>query len=190
MLAVSGSILVAVAAVVGIFVATRPAAFRIARTIAVAAPADVVFALIGELRAWPAWNPFERNDPTAVQRYEGAPAGVGSAVHYVGKKAGEGRMTIVEVVPSQRVVVRAEFIKPFAAINRIELAIAPADRGVTVTWAMSGTNGFFAKAFAATGIMEKIVGAEFEQGLARIKALAESTSGAEAAMSRGAAVRA
>ena len=190
MLAISGLIILAVVAAVVVFVATRPSAFRIARTTTIAAPAETVFALIGELRAWPAWNPFERSDPTTAQTYEGASSGVGSAVHYVGKKAGEGRLTILEVVRPQRVVVRAEFIKPFAATNRIELTIAPAGRGVTLTWAMSGTNGFVAKAFAATGMMEKIVGSEFATGLASIKSLAESPSGTPAPAAGGAAVRA
>jgi uncharacterized protein YndB with AHSA1/START domain len=164
---------VAVVALV-VVVATRPAAFRIARTTTVAAPAETVFALLADFRAWSQWSPYEKLDPAATKTFEGPPAGVGAGYHYVGKKVGEGRMTITAATPGQRVAIRAEFIRPFTATNQIELTLAPAPGGVTVTWAMTGNNSFVFKAFSLLVDIDRMLGKDVEQGLADLKRVAEA----------------
>ncbi len=174
MLTIVALVVVALAAALVAFVATRPTAFRVARTIAIDATPEAVYAHIADFRAWAAWNPFEREDPAITKTFEGQRRGVGARYHYVGRRAGEGRMTIVEAVPGERIVIRAEFIRPIAATNRIALAIVPTADGVALTWAVSGTNGFAAKALGVVVNMDRIVGGAFEQGLAELTALAEA----------------
>ncbi|HEV7586673.1 MAG TPA: SRPBCC family protein [Longimicrobium sp.] len=171
----------ALIAVLLVVIATRPAAFRIERSATIAAPAEVVYAQIGDFHRWDRWNPFEKGDTAMRKTYEGTPAGVGASYHYVSPSAGEGRMTLTALRPHERIDIRAEFIKPFAATNQVEFTLKPAPRGVTVTWAMSGRNPFLGKAISLFVNMDRMVGGQFEQGLADLKRLSEAEAGNHAA---------
>jgi len=169
--------LVAALVVLVAVIATRPAAFEIRRTATIAAPAEVIFAQVNDLHRWSAWNPFEKADASMKLTYLGAAAGVGAGYHYVSEQSGEGRMTVTESAPNQRVAVKAEFIKPFAATNQIEFTLAPAANGVAITWAMRGNNNFLGKAIGLFVNMDKMIGAQFEKGLADLKQVAEQEAG-------------
>lgn len=173
MLATIGLAVLVIVPAILVLIATRPASFRVARSTTIAAPPEVVFAQIEDLHNWEQWSPFERTDLTMSKAYEGPRAGVGASFHYVGRKIGEGRMTIAESTPHEGVRVKAEFIKPFAATNQIEFLLKPAPGGVAVTWAMNGINTFAGKAISLVANMDRMVGKDFEQGLANLKRLAE-----------------
>src|SRR6476619_6111682 len=121
-------ILIGVAAVIALFlivVATRPATFHIERSIAMAAPADVAFAQVDDFHAWSAWSPWEKLDPEMKRIYDGAPRGVGAIYAWTGNdKVGEGRMTIEKSDKPSLVVIRLEFLKPFAATNTATFTFA------------------------------------------------------------------
>jgi hypothetical protein len=116
-------------------------------------------------------------DPEIRRTYEGAPSTVGSVFHYASRKVGEGRMTMAELVPNERVAVKAEFLAPMASTNAIEFTLTPGAGGVSLTWAMSGTNGFLAKAFSMFVDVDEMVGKDFERGLADLKRLSEEEAG-------------
>jgi hypothetical protein len=162
--------------VVLVIVAMKPAGFRVARNAQIAAaPADV-HALINDFRNWDGWSPWAKLDPKMKATYSGPPAGTGAGYHWISdqKNVGEGRMTILQSVPGEKVRINLEFIKPFASTSIAEFTIAPAAGGSTVEWAMMGEHNFVAKGFMmAMGGMDKVVGADFEKGLAQMKALAE-----------------
>jgi len=168
-----GLVILAGVAVLLAAIATRPATFEVARSATIAAPAEVIYAQINDLHRWGAWNPFEKGDPGIKLTYLGAQSGVGAAYHYVSEQTGEGRMTVTDVTPNRRVAVRAEFIKPFAATNEIEFTLDPTPNGVTITWAMRGNNNFVGKAIGLFVNMDRMVGAQFEKGLADLKQVAE-----------------
>lgn len=164
----------AIVVVLLVVVALRPAAFRVARSRIVTAPADVVFAQIANLHAWERWMPFDAMDPTVVKTFSGPATGVGSSYHYRGQKIGEGRMTIIALVPGHRVDVRAEFVTPMRATNRVELALRRVASGVEVTWAMNGTHSFVGKAFSFVLDIDAMVGKDFERGLENLGRVAEA----------------
>lgn len=174
MLAKIGVAVLVIAVVLFIVISTRPDTFRIARSTIIAAPAEVVFAQLNDFRRWARWNPFEKPDPAMRKTYAGAPAGVGATFHYVSDKVGEGRMTLIESRPYERVAIRAEFIKPMAATNTIEFTLTPVPEGVSATWAMSGDQTFLGKAISLFVNMDRMVGTQFEQGLAELKEVSEA----------------
>lgn len=172
------TILLVVAAVIAallVHAAFRPDSFRLARSTTVAAPPEKVFALINDLRQFNTWNPFARKEPSAVITYDSASAGVGGAYSWKGDKTGEGRMQIVESVPSQRVSAKLDFVKPFEAHNVVDFTIQPQGNGSTVTWAMQGPMPYFFRLVTIFSDMDKTVGGDFDAGLARLKALAEKS---------------
>jgi hypothetical protein len=83
-------------------------------------------------------------------------------------------MTITESRPAERVAVTLAFTAPMQATNAVEFTLAPAPGGVQVTWTMAGRNGFLGKAFTLFVDMDRMVGAQFEQGLAALKAVSEA----------------
>jgi hypothetical protein len=170
---------VAVLLVLVVFIATRPAHFRVERSAQVNAPAAAVFPLIDDFHNWPKWSPWEKLDPGMKKTYSGAPAGTGAQYSWAGNdKAGEGRMTITESKPSELVALKLEFLKPFAATNRATFELTPSGTGTRVKWAMEGSNGFLAKAFCLVMDMDSLVGKDFEEGLANLNKLAQAAPAA------------
>jgi hypothetical protein len=172
--------LVALAAVVVVFlvvVATRPGEFRIARSTRIAAPASAVFAQVNDFHNWQAWNPWGKIDPGMKQAYAGAPAGTGAVYTWQGNhEVGEGRMTIVESRPGELVRVALEFHKPFRATNTAEFTFVPRGEETVVTWSMAGQNNFVAKTVHMFVDMDRMIGGNFEKGLADMKSAVEGRS--------------
>jgi carbon monoxide dehydrogenase subunit G len=111
------------------------------------------------------------------QTYEGPAAGQGAKYSWVGNKnVGEGRMTIEESRPNERIRIKLDFLKPFAATNTAEFTFKPQGEGTEITWSMHGDNNFMAKAIGLFMDMDKMIGGNFEQGLADIKSIAETAA--------------
>jgi uncharacterized protein YndB with AHSA1/START domain len=171
-------ILIAVALIAVLFVivvATRPADFCVTRTATISAPAAVVFAQVNDLHRWEAWSPWEKIDPALKRTFEGPSAGTGASYSWVGnKKAGEGRMTIMESRPDELIRIKLEFLKPFKATNTAEFTFKSEGNQTVVTWSMFGKNNFMAKAFHLFVNFDKMIGGDFEKGLVQLKLVAEA----------------
>jgi hypothetical protein len=166
----------AVLGVLLVVIAVQPAAFVIERSTSIQAPANLIYPQINDLHAWQAWSPWAKMDPLMNSTFEGPAAGVGAITSWAGPKAGKGRMEITAVKPDQEIVIKLDFIKPMQAQNRTVFSLTPGNAATTVHWRMEGNNGFAGKAFALFMNMDKMVGADFEKGLASMKALAEATA--------------
>src|SRR5512139_90330 len=167
---------VIVLAVVGLLVyaAMQPADFRIQRSATVKAPPERIYPHIASLKAWGPWSPWEKKDPAMKRTFSGPDSGVGAAYGWEGdKNVGTGKMTILEATPSHKVVIKLEFLKPFEATNTAEFTLQPVGDSTAIVWAMYGKNNFLSKLVCVFMNMEKMVGPDFESGLAGLKALAE-----------------
>lgn len=158
-----------------VIVAMRPGTFSITRTATIAAPPELVFEQVNDFHKWAGWSPWEKKDPAMARTYEGPPAGIGSVYRWVGnREVGEGGMTITESRPGDLVRIKLEFLKPMAATHQAEFTFKPQQGEKTnVTWTMSGTNGFMGKMFCMFMDMDRLVGSDFEKGLAGMKAVVE-----------------
>jgi len=160
-----------------VIVALQPAEFSVTRTAVIAAPAPAVFAQVNDFHKWAGWSPWAKLDPNMKTTYEGAPAGNGAIYSWSGNNdVGEGRMTLTESRPSELVRIKLEFKKPFEATNTTEFSFKPESDKTLVTWSMAGENNFMAKAFGLVMNMDKMVGGDFEKGLAQLKSVAEISS--------------
>jgi hypothetical protein len=173
-------ILAAVLAIVVVLVAVvamQPSEFRIARATTIAAPAPAVFAQVNDFHKWEAWNPWGKLDPGVKQTYEGAPAGTGAVYTWSGNsQVGAGRMTVVESRPSDLVRIKLEFFKPMAGTSMADFTFKPEGDQTAVTWTMTGTNTFVAKALGLVMNMDRMIGGQFEKGLADMKTVAEAAA--------------
>jgi uncharacterized protein YndB with AHSA1/START domain len=171
-------ILIALAVVIIVFViviAMQPSEFRVARSTTISAPPSAVFAQVNDFHKWKAWNPWGKIDPAMKETYEGAPAGAGAVHTWAGdKEVGEGRMTITESRPNDLIRIKLEFFKPFRATNTAEFTFKPEGNQTGVTWNMTGDNNFMAKAVHLFMNMDKMIGGQFEKGLASMKSEVEA----------------
>jgi hypothetical protein len=159
---------VLIVAALAVIVALQPSEYRVARSAAIAAPAPVVFQQVNDFHKWEAWNPWGKIDPAMKQDYEGAPAGTGAIYTWAGNdEVGEGRMTITESRPSELIRIQLEFFKPFAGTSIAEFTFEPQGNRTMVAWSMSGEKNFIAKAVHLFMNMDKMIGGQFEKGLAQ-----------------------
>ena len=168
-------VLVAIVTVLAVVVASRPSQFRIERTTVIAAPPSAVFAQVNDFHRWGGWNPWAKLDPEMTQTFDGAPAGVGAVYTWAGNRnVGEGRMTITESRPNELIRVRLDFLKPLPNTSTAEFTFRPQGNQTAVTWSMTGTNNFMAKAIHLVINMERMIGGQFDRGLADMKSAVES----------------
>ena len=171
-------ILIGVAVVIAllvIFIATRPAEFSVSRSASMAATPAAVFTQLNDFHKWEAWSPWAKMDPNAKNNFEGPTSGEGAKFAWDGNSdVGAGNMTITESVPNDHVRIRLEFVRPFAGVNDTLFTIKPAGEKTNVTWTMSGRNNFITKAISLFMDCDKMVGPQFEKGLASMETAAQA----------------
>jgi len=170
-------VLAVIIVVFGIVVVLQPSLFQVTRTANISAPPPAVFAQVNDFHKWEVWSPWARLDPAMKQTYSGAPSGTGAVYEWMGNnKVGEGRMTLTESRPNDLIRIKLEFVKPFASTCTTEFTFKPEGNQTAVTWTMAGHNNFMAKAFSLFMNMDKMVGGDFEKGLAQLKSAVETSA--------------
>lgn len=168
-------VVVLVLALLAIVAALRPDDFSVTRSAIMAAPAAGVFEQVNDLYKWQAWSPWAKLDPQAKTSYTGPAAGEGASFRWEGNRnVGVGTMTIVESRPAERVKFRLDFEKPFAGTNAAEFTFKPEGDKTVVTWSMYGKSNFMAKVVGLFVNCDKMVGEQFDKGLADLKTIAEA----------------
>ncbi len=164
-------VLVLLLAVLAVVIATRSAEMHVERTAVVNAPPEAVYAVINDLHQWGRWSPYDKRDPNMTKTYEGAAMGPGASYSWSGNNdVGAGRMTIVESKPGQLVTMKLEFTRPFSGTNTVNFKLVPAEGGTRVSWIMDGQKNFISKGMSMVMDMDKMIGGDFEVGLANLDA--------------------
>ena len=167
-------VIVVVIAGVLIFAATKPDTFAVQRSTSIKAPPDRIFPLINDFKRWDAWSPWEKKDPAMKRSY--GPTTSGKGAHYAwegNNDVGQGSMDITESVPPSKVALKLDFVKPFEGHNVVEFTLLPRGESTDVTWSMSGPAPFMSKVMQVFVNMDRMIGKDFEAGLASLKAAAE-----------------
>lgn len=164
------AVVVLLIAAILIAASTRPDSFRVSRSAVIPAAPAVVFGHVNDLHKWDAWSPWAKLDPNSKATFEGPKEGVGSSMAWAGNaEVGEGKMTITEAKPNELILMRLDFVKPMEGTSTTEFTFKPEVGGTLVTWTMSGTNSFPAKAISLVLDCDKMMGSYFEQGLDNMK---------------------
>jgi hypothetical protein len=159
--------------VIALIASQRPDTFRVSRSATIAAPADKLFPLINDLRAFDTWNPYAHKDPQMKSSYSGPASGPGARSDFESKKAGSGSLEIVQATAPSEVKMRLNMTAPMKADNTVIFTLAPQGNATQATWSMEGPAPFIAKCIGVVFDMDKMVGADFEAGLASLIARAE-----------------
>lgn len=169
-----GIVLLLAIAVVLALTATRPDHFRTARTLRIEASPEQLFPMIDDLRQMNTWNPFALRETLGLANYSGPARGKGAKFAFAGPKSGAGHIEITDTDPPTKATMRLVMTKPFSADNTVEFTLRPAATGTDVTWAMSGRQPLMAKVMSLFIDCDRMVGREFESGLALLKSKAEA----------------
>ncbi len=178
------TILVVVAVVIAIAVAvvlilasTKPGTFSVQRSVVVKAPAEKIFPLISNFHQWANWSPWEGKDPAMKRTFSGPESGKGAAYAWDGNKnVGSGRMEILDASSPSKIVIKLDFFKPFEGHNTAEFSMRPeseAGPATNINWLMHGPAPFMHRLMQVFMNFDKMIGKDFEAGLARLKTLAE-----------------
>jgi hypothetical protein len=173
--------IVAVALAIGIVVVLvlasgKPDTFTVQRSALLQAPAERIFPLVNNFHRWTSWSPWENKDPAMKRSYSGAESGKGAVYAWNGNKnVGSGRMEILDASSPSKITIKLDFLKPFEGHNTAEFTFAP-ERDISATnviWVMQGPSPFMSKVMQVFMNLDKMIGRDFEAGLANLKKLVE-----------------
>ena len=167
--------IVALLAAVLAYAATKPDRFRVQRSTTIAAPPERIFPLLNDLRSHGRWSPWEKKDAAMKRTYSGAETGRGAVYEWDGNRnIGKGRMEITETSPPSKVTFKLDFFRPFEAHNIAEFTLTDRGGATDVTWAIHGPSPFLSKVMGLLCNMDRMIGREFEIGLANLKTITEA----------------
>lgn len=167
-------VVVVVIAGVLAFAATRPDAFRVERSVSIKAGPDKIFPYLDDFNRWAAWSPWEKLDPSMKRSFSGAASGKGAAYAWEGNsKVGAGRMEIVEALSPTVITIKLDFLRPFESHNIAEFSLQSQGDSTYVSWVMHGPSPYISKLIGIFMSMDKMIGKDFETGLANLKTLSE-----------------
>lgn len=150
-----------------------PRSYRVERSVTIQARPEVVYPLFGDLRRWREWGVWQARDPGMKATFSEKSTGVGAWSAWESKTEGNGRMTLTVCAPPKRVVYRLEFPE-MGTSSEGTLTVTPAEGGVTVVWTDAGDLGLNPM-FRWFGLfIGRMIGPDFEQGLAKMKRVAEA----------------
>src|SRR6195256_2663894 len=169
------AIVIAIAiAIVLILAATKPDTFSVQRATTVKAPPEKIFSLINDFHQWGLWSPYENKDPAMKRSYSGAASGKGAVYGWEGNKnVGSGRMEILDTSAPAKIVIQLDFFTPFEGHNTAEFTMLPQGDATKLTWLMHGPSSFMSKVMQVFINLGKMIGKDFEIGLANLKRLTE-----------------
>ncbi len=151
--------------------------YTVERSITIDAPQKPIYDQVADFHNWPHWSPWEELDPNLQRTYSGADSDNGAAYAWSGnRKAGQGRMEITEATEPSHVKIDLVFEKPWKARNDTWFTITPEGSGSRVTWTMTGKKTLMTKVMGIFKSMDSMLGPDFEKGLSRLKATAESST--------------
>ena len=158
-----------------VYAATKPEMFHVQRATSIKAPPENIFLLINNLHGWGAWSPYEKKDPAMKRTLSGAESGKGAVYEWDGnQEVGKGRMEIIDTSPPFKVTIKLDFVKPFEAHNIVDFTLEPKGDATDVTWAMHGPSPYISKIMGIFFNMDRMIGKDFETGLANLKTVAET----------------
>ena len=173
-IAIIAVVLAIAIAIILILAAAKPDRFSVQRATTVKAPPEKIFSLINDFHQWGAWSPYENKDPAMKRSYSGAASGEGAVYAWEGdKNVGSGRMEILDSSAPSKIVIKLDFSAPFEAHNTAEFTMLPQGDATNVTWLMHGPLPYMGKIMHVFINMDRMVGKDFEIGLANLKRLTE-----------------
>jgi effector-binding domain-containing protein len=144
------------------------------RSAQVEAPPDLIFPHVASLRRMHTWSPWKAMEQGQVNRWEGEDGAIGSIQYWEGDTVGKGSQRITAVEPGRYVETELKFLEPWEATSQVRIDLEPEGAGTKVTWTMAQENNFMGRVMSVFLDLDRMIGNDFEKGLAGLKAVAEA----------------
>lgn len=161
--------LIIVLAVIGLFL---PSEISVKRSIDIEAPPATVFALVNGFRHFNRFSPWAERDPATQYEFSGPAEGVGARMSWQSDDIGNGSQEVIESKPYSKVVSALEFDGSGGASSTFLLQ--PSNGGTSVEWVFEMDAGYNLINRYFGLVMDDMLGADYEQGLASLKEIAEA----------------
>jgi len=151
-----------------------PKDFSMERSIVINASPEEVYQNMSDFKKFYEWSPWSKSDPNSKVEFSGDPNTLGHKYSWKGNKdVGEGDMSITKLENETIIGYHLNFIEPFAS-QADGLLIAESENGATkASWSFNSHFGFIESVFMMFMNMEKMLGADFENGLKNLKQISE-----------------
>ena len=169
-----GIFIVALIAIYVVLGLVGPSEYRVARSIKIDAPVEVVFDQTSKFSNWAAWSPWAAEDPEAKYTIEKDEQIVGAKMGWDGKISGKGSMTITEIVANEKTIYALSFVEPWVMSSVGGFIYTQEDGLVNVEWYDEGNIPFSQRPMMMFMDLEEMMGPMFERGLEDIKKIAEN----------------
>jgi hypothetical protein len=169
------SILGAIVAIFIILMLVAPKNYHVNRSIVIDRALPDVFQYIKHVKNQDDWSPWKKKDPDMKQTFSGVDGTVGFVSHWEGNKdVGTGEQEITKIEENKRLDTELRFFKPWKSQSDAYIEVEEADGGTNVTWGFSGVNKVPLNVMMMFMNMDKMIGKDFEEGLADLKRIMES----------------
>ncbi len=149
-----------------------PSLYHVERSLLIAAPPQRIYPFVATPRRWQEWSMWNRRDPAMAMTFFGPSEGVGAGWSWNSKTEGQGRMTFVTADPLRGFTYTLYF-PDVEATSTGEIRMTPEGAGTRVTWTNTGDLGKNPLMHYMALAMDRMVGPDFDAGLANLKTLAE-----------------
>jgi len=169
-------IIIALVGIVLFLTLIAPKSYDVKRSVEIARPTSEVFEYIKYLKNNDTWSPWARKDPNMEKKFTGTDGEVGAISYWNGNKdVGEGEQEITKIIPGERIEGELRFLKPWKSTSDCYLDVEKGtNNGTKVSWGFKGNNKFPMNIMMLFMSMDKMVGKDFEEGLASLKTQLES----------------
>jgi effector-binding domain-containing protein len=152
-----------------------PSDVHVERSIVMKAAPEAAFNQVNTLKNWENWDPWKEKDPKMVVTYSGPESGKGASYSWTSDNhdVGKGKLTIDSSVAASLVNVSMDF--KGRGKGKAGFTFVKADSGTKVTWSMDSHMGWNLPGRYAGLFMDKMLGPDFEHGLAKMKTVAEAS---------------
>lgn len=152
-----------------------PKNYEVSRSIVIDRDLKDVFQYLKLVKNQDNWSPWKKKDPNMVQSSIGTDGEVGFISKWKGnKQVGEGEQEIISIIENESIDTQLRFFKPWKSESIGHLLVnSVEDKQTLVTWGFSGINKFPMSIFMLFMNMDKMVGKDFEEGLANLKVFLE-----------------
>ena len=169
--------LVALFFVTGVFL---PQSAHVERSMTTTASPATVYGLVDGFKHFNEWSPWASLDPATKYTYSGPETGVGARMEWVSANpdVGSGSQEVIDAEPGRHVTHKLDFGMDNPTKSTISLV--PEGTGTRVTWTLDTdfSGSLIGRYFGLA--LDRMVGPDYEKGLAQLKAVAESTTPANA----------
>lgn len=150
-----------------------PRQYRVERSLVIKARADQVFPQFADLRAWKNWGAWQERDPAMKIETSAKSTGAGAWNRWESRTEGNGKMTFTAVEEGRSVAYLLEF-PDMGTTSKGTMVLQDAGPGLKVVWVDAGDLGMNPM-FRWFGLfLDRMIGPDFEKGLANLKRLAEA----------------